>query len=168
MKDLSGISFFLSTQMQSFECHYVLEGRIFGHGRKKGTVTTLSSRLIDCRKTCVSKGKVINQDEPGASEEDHWKLVWKLDVPPKVKVFWWRVLHDYLPARKELHRRHIEPTAHCETCGAVEESARHVLFECTMARIFWKVTKKLTGVKIPWLHPESWAIDLLHDNICPR
>ena len=28
-----------------------------------------------------------NQDEPGASEEDHWKLVWKLDVPPKDKVF---------------------------------------------------------------------------------
>ena len=58
--------------------------------------------------------------EPRVSEERQWKLVWKLDVPPKIKVFWWRVLHDYLPVRKELHRRHIEPTAHCETCGANE------------------------------------------------
>ena len=62
MKDLSGISFFLSTQMQSFECHYVLEGRIFGHGRKKGAITTLSSRLTGCRKTCVRKVKVIRMN----------------------------------------------------------------------------------------------------------
>jgi len=42
--------------MQSFECHYVLEGRIFGHERKEGTVTT------GCRKTCVSKVKVIRMN----------------------------------------------------------------------------------------------------------
>nr|TKW06741.1 hypothetical protein SEVIR_7G260350v2 [Setaria viridis] len=86
----------------------------------------------------------------------------------KVKVFWWRVLHDYLPARKVLHVRHIEPTAHCETCGADEELVWHVLLECTVARMFWEQAKKITGVKLPCLRPDSWASDLLQDNVCSR
>jgi len=109
-----------------------------------------------------------DQSEPGVSEARQWKLVWKLEVPPKVKVFWWRVLHDYLPVRKELHRRHIEPTAHCEICGSDEESIGHVLLDCTVARMFWEEAKKITRVKVPCLRLESWAIDLMQDNVCPR
>jgi hypothetical protein len=36
-----------------------------------------------------------------------WKLLSKLKIPPKVKVFWWRVIHGFLPCKAELHRRHI-------------------------------------------------------------
>lgn len=103
----------------------------------------------------VQNQGVIDYDNPGSSMEGPWKLIWKLEVPPKVKVFWWRVMHDYLPAKKELHRRHLEPTAHCETCGSEEESLRHVLTECTIARIFWEQAKRITGVKLPVLHPTS-------------
>lgn len=92
---------------------------------------------------------VGNHDGPGVSDEQQWKLIWKLDVPPKVKVFWWRVLHEYLPAKKVLHKKHIEPTAFCETYGADEESIRHVLVECTVAKLFWDPTKALIGVKLP-------------------
>lgn len=73
-------------------------------------------------------------DSPCSSTEGPWRLIWKLEVPPKVKVFWWRVMHDYLPAKKELHQRHLEPTAHCETCGSEEESLQHVLTECTIGK----------------------------------
>lgn len=116
----------------------------------------------------VRKQQDGDQSAPGASEERQWKLIWKLDVPPKVKVFWWWVLHDYLPVRKELHRRHIEPNAHCETCGADKESVGHVLLDCTMARMFWEEAKKITGVKLPCLRPDSWVIDLMQDTVCPR
>lgn len=44
--------------------------------------------------------------------------------------------------------------------GAVSESIRHVLMECTIAKRFWEVTKAGTGVKLPALHPETWAHDL--------
>lgn len=49
--------------------------------------------------------------QPSSSNDVLWRKVWKLDVPPKVRVFWWRVLHEFLPTKKILHRRHVEPLA---------------------------------------------------------
>lgn len=46
--------------------------------------------------------------EPGASTDGLWKIIWNLEIPPKVKVFWWRVVHEFLPARHILWKRHIE------------------------------------------------------------
>jgi hypothetical protein len=78
------------------------------------------------------------------------------------------VLHEFLPIKYTLHRRHIERTAHCEVCGADEESIKHVLMDCTIARLFWDSTKHITGVKLPRLHEMTWARDLLQPDICPR
>jgi hypothetical protein len=33
-----------------------------------------------------------------------WKRIWKFEVPPKVRMFWWRVLHEFLPAKAILHQ----------------------------------------------------------------
>lgn len=49
-------------------------------------------------------------------------------------------------------------------CGADEESIRHVLCQCTVARAFWDHAKNLAGVKLPELHPVTWA----HDLVCGR
>lgn len=88
-------------------------------------------------------------EAPESSGDEVWKKTWKLNVPPKVRVLWWRVLHDFLPAKSELQRRHIEPTAFCETCGAESEPIRHVLLDCTIARMFWQEIKSITGSKLP-------------------
>ena len=39
----------------------------------------------------------------------------------------------------------------CDVCGVDEESIRHVLVECMVARCFWEMTRELTGVKLPKL-----------------
>jgi hypothetical protein len=75
-------------------------------------------------------------------------------------------MHEFLPARQVLCRRHIELIANCEVCGATEESIKHVLMG-TVAKEFWHQVKLMTGVKIPILHPVTWARDLLAD-ICSR
>jgi hypothetical protein len=95
------------------------------------------------------------------------KKNWKLEVPPKVRVFWWRVLHEFLPTKQILFRRHIEPMAFCEVCGEPEESIRHVLLDCTVARQFWAYTRWATGVKVPSLNAETWAADLMSE-LCLR
>jgi hypothetical protein len=100
-------------------------------------------------------------DVPGSSDDKDWKILWKFEVPPKVRVFWWRVLHGFLPARQVLYRRHIERIANCEICGAQEETIKYVLMDCSVARKFWDSTKELTGVKLPSLHDSTWARDLL-------
>lgn len=74
-------------------------------------------------------------------------------MPPKVKVVWWRVLHEFLPAKEILHRRHIDPTAFCEVCGADTESIKHILTDCTIAKAFWRAMQAFTGAKLSRLHP---------------
>jgi ribonuclease HI len=108
----------------------------------------------------------VNDGREATSKNKVWKRIWGLCIPPKVRVFWWRVVNGFLPSRGELHRRHIEPTPNCETCGADEESIKHVLMDCTVAKSFWAEVKKLTGAKLPRLHPRSWAHDLVDPVLC--
>ena len=104
--------------------------------------------------------------QPSSSDDGVWKKIWKLDVPPKVRVFWWRVLNEYLPTRQIPFRKHVEPLQFCEVCGFPEESIKHVLLDCTVAKLFWAQTKLATGVKIPQLNEATWAADLMSE-LCP-
>ena len=100
--------------------------------------------------------------ETGASREcEHWQTVWKLDVPPKVRVFWRRVLHNSLPSKFELKRRHVAKESFCEYCGDPEETLYHVAIQCPLARRFWAEVKKVEVVTIPKFHPSTWAMDVL-------
>jgi ribonuclease HI len=109
----------------------------------------------------------MNSDA-STSGADTWTKIWSLTVPPKVRVFWWRVVNNFLPTRGELHRRHIEPLANCEVCGSDCESIHHVLLKCTPAKAFWQQVKELSGVKVPLLHPVTWAKDLIDPKLVPR
>jgi ribonuclease HI len=55
----------------------------------------------------------------------------------------------------------MEEIAFCETCGAEQESIFHAFFECTWARQFWHELKMVSRIKVPELHPVSWASDLI-------
>jgi len=85
-------------------------------------------------------------DETRASGEDRsWSEVWKLNVPPKVRVFWWQVLHNSLPLKAELKRRHVAMESFCEMCGDPDESLYHVIFQCPMAKRFWRGGQEAVG-----------------------
>ena len=82
-------------------------------------------------------------------------------MPPKVRSFWWRVIKEFVPCRQVLYSRHMEHISFCEACGVQEETIYHALFECTWAKNFWKDLKETAGVKIPSLHPNTWAMDMI-------
>lgn len=82
-----------------------------------------------------------------------------------MRVFWWRVVHGFLPAKGVLFRKHIEWIAFCEDCGDPEESIRHVLAQCSIAKMFWRHVRLGTGVKLPNLSSETWATDLI-SGVC--
>jgi hypothetical protein len=86
-------------------------------------------------------------------------------MPPKVCLFWWRVIKGYIPAMKVLQSRHMDQIAHCEACGAHEEMVYHALFECTWAKIFWNELGSTSNVKMLNSHPRSWEMNLI-DNEC--
>lgn len=60
--------------------------------------------------------------------------------------------NNFLPAKEELHRRHIEPIPNCDVCGSEKESVRHVLMECTIARVL-ELHKGLSGCQASIVTP---------------
>lgn len=40
--------------------------------------------------------------QPQGPGDASWKRIWSPNVPSKVRVFWWRALHEFLPALKEV------------------------------------------------------------------
>jgi hypothetical protein len=101
------------------------------------------------------KSEELFSQLPSTSDDGLWGKVWKLDVPPKVCVFWWRVLNDFLPTRQELCRRHVELIFNCEVCGHPVESIKHVLLDSTVAKLFWEQTKMSSQVEVPNLNPTT-------------
>jgi hypothetical protein len=61
------------------------------------------------------------------SEKQMWGRLWKMQVVPKVRVFWWRVLRGILPVEATLQHRHIAQLARCKVCLACNEDTMHAL-----------------------------------------
>ena len=68
-----------------------------------------------------------------------WKTLWKLNVPAKIKIFGWRVLHGLLPCRGILANRHIGEDSSCPICRQGCEDIKHILFSCERSKEIWRV-----------------------------
>jgi hypothetical protein len=80
-----------------------------------------------------------------------WKILWKLNVSAKVKIYCWRILHGVLPLKDILFRRHIGTDGVCPSCNTAEEDVRHMLFFCQDAEQIWKSL----GME-SMIHDASW------------
>ena len=73
----------------------------------------------------------------GTGNNQVWKALWNLDVPAKIKIFGWRVLHGIVPCRAILANRHIGNSGSCPVCEVGCEDIKHVLFMCPRAKDVW-------------------------------
>jgi ribonuclease HI len=78
-----------------------------------------------------------------------WNCVWKAEVPPKVRVFGWRLATDTLATKNNKFKRNLEVCSRCSICGVAEEDAYHAAVKCTKAvglrhamRAHWKLPKE--------------------------
>ena len=129
---------------------------------KSGIYSVRSAyRALVCKN---QEEEVLRHDVvPSSSGNDSelWKRLWKLPVVPNVRVFWWRVLRGILPCYGTLSQRHIMENNTCGICKAESETLMHALIECSHAKLFWEKAKELLLVKLPRLHPRTWARDIL-------
>ncbi|KAG7594035.1 Reverse transcriptase domain [Arabidopsis thaliana x Arabidopsis arenosa] len=68
------------------------------------------------------------------------KSLWSLNTSPKLKNFWWRVLHDAIPVAANVARRNIKISPECIFCGEAKETTLHLLFHCRLAREIWELS----------------------------
>jgi hypothetical protein len=91
----------------------------------------------------------IGESSKATSHRVLWKKLWSLRVPSVIKNFLWRVCHNLLPTKLNLHRKQIVPNYLCPMCGAQPESTGHILWECDSATAVWmECSKKIQKLSI--------------------
>lgn len=70
-------------------------------------------------------------------EQKSWTRLWKHEIPAKLKVFTWRLAWQSLPTADVVHHRHLADDCVCAICGWGQDSWRHSLLDCRMARCVW-------------------------------
>ncbi|XP_004309882.1 PREDICTED: putative ribonuclease H protein At1g65750-like [Fragaria vesca subsp. vesca] len=77
-----------------------------------------------------------------------WDFIWKLQVPPKVKIFLWTLIHDRLLTNKARVRRGLAIDALCPRCNFPLESLDHLFKDCTISTRIWSALHSPTCIKI--------------------
>ncbi|KAF7844569.1 protein BPS1, chloroplastic-like [Senna tora] len=85
---------------------------------------------------------IISQDSNTPSSVTHgdprWKKLWGLTLPPKVKVFFWKLCHGAIASNlKNIQRRGVHCDASCFNCCDKVESISHLFLLCPMAKELW-------------------------------
>ncbi|KAL5546402.1 hypothetical protein UlMin_006089 [Ulmus minor] len=67
-----------------------------------------------------------------------WNALWASEIPPKIKIFWWRIVHNIIPTSWNLRNNHIPASLECKLCGFGYETTSHALFWCPLVKRLWK------------------------------
>lgn len=81
-------------------------------------------------------GKKENQN-PTPHNQTNWYNLWRLHLPPKLKMFCWKLMHKGLPIGELLRHRNIGPTAYCTFGCQSVETYDHLFLHCHIARSVW-------------------------------
>lgn len=67
------------------------------------------------------------------------KKMWKLNIPPKVKMFVWFMIHERLQTKKCLIKFVINIDKICPICNKEEEDQTHLFIKCHFANKVWNL-----------------------------
>ncbi|KAL5853747.1 hypothetical protein ACOSQ3_008865 [Xanthoceras sorbifolium] len=97
-----------------------------------------------------------------------WLALWNLNIPPKIKIFIWRVCHNAIPSLCNLCSRKIVVDPCCTRYGDAHESSAHALFWCRV----WSDRNAVFGspsqpprqpCSAPWSPPPAGSLKLNTD-----
>ncbi|GKU89382.1 hypothetical protein SLEP1_g3524 [Rubroshorea leprosula] len=79
-----------------------------------------------------------NPQQPSSSAgEFRGQILWRLELPERIKVFLWSAYRDILPTKENLRKRRVDIDNYCPVCGEMAETGVHVLKDCQFARAVW-------------------------------
>ncbi|CAN1190366.1 LINE-1 retrotransposable element ORF2 protein, partial [Linum perenne] len=96
-----------------------MEDRWIWHFNPRGTFSVKS-----CYHTLKSNGL-----SPTIARKE-WKWLWRMNLPPNIKFFLWRVCNNALANLTNLASRNCSPTVSCPCCRSEPESLFHLFFSC--------------------------------------
>ncbi|KAF7832283.1 reverse transcriptase [Senna tora] len=72
-----------------------------------------------------------------SSKSTNWKEYWRLNIPNKILMFWWKTLHGGLPLRHNLTRRGFRIDNDCPFGCLNDETDVHLFKERQFAKMIW-------------------------------
>ena len=130
-------------------CHSLPEDQIIWVGNKNGEFSVKSAYYIATRMIdTMEEGECSSTD----SRSPLWRKLWHLNIPPKVRIFAWKMCMNALPTYVNLQKRGVNICDFCPACGMEPESNAHVFIKCEVAKRVWRC----------WL---DCPIDLLNINV---
>ncbi|KAF4403293.1 hypothetical protein G4B88_007939 [Cannabis sativa] len=66
------------------------------------------------------------------------KMMWSLQLLSQMKLFGWRVCHNWLLAKTILIHRGMDINPRCDLCGRYDETLTHALWSCDKVKNIWK------------------------------
>lgn len=70
-------------------------------------------------------------------QSNGWGKIWKLTLPHKVKVFFWRFCKNNIPVRNRLRSKGVSLPILCPMCEVDVEHLLHIFFDCSFAKQCW-------------------------------
>ena len=65
-----------------------------------------------------------------------WKWLWVMQIPKKIILFRWLIVHYAVPVRVWMHCK--DANKMCDFCGLEMESLHHLLWSFMAAKLVWK------------------------------
>jgi len=110
-------------------CHFDPKGKFLVRSAYK------VHRASEARKSL----RVRPGDTEGSNgKTDFWQKLWKLDCPPKIKHFLWRLSHNTLAVKNILKRRGMKIDTCCSLCQRLDEDGGHLFLRCKEVKGVWR------------------------------
>ncbi|XP_058733132.1 uncharacterized protein LOC131604726 [Vicia villosa] len=103
-----------------------------------------------------------------AETMDMLKVLWKLTVPLKFKVFAWRLFISRLPVKESLIRRGVTidaTNACCEFCRLQPENLNHLFFDYPVSNLLWGRIFTWMGVDLTFSLDEFMVFGKFYEKV---
>jgi hypothetical protein len=86
----------------------------------------------------LNKNTASSEQQSAGDAVFRWDKIWDMEVPNKVKMFMWRLVHNSLAVRRNLIRRGMKEDTLCPMCHRLDEDAGHLFFKCKEVKECWR------------------------------
>lgn len=108
--------------------------------------------------TVKSTYRHISGSGPEAQDKV-WANVWHLQIPPKVKCFFWQLCNFCLPTTNMLEVKGVQCDRICPLCESMLETTLHLFVGCPVSKECWRLAGRgvedLSGTSL-----EEWVQDV--------
>lgn len=95
------------------------------------------------------------------SDDHHWPSLWKLKIPGKVKILWWRIIKEIIPVRDVLRRRGVDLDTAFPLCANHPETIKHLFLDCSKTQEVWS----LCNLDIVRTNPDNFILKCIPSNL---